>query len=220
MITAIRGICIVGLSLVLGSAVALSCMPLPSLRTKPRTRPRMGSTTKPSSKPLSAAEAWLKQVDEGKFAESWDAAAEYLRGAVGKEAFVKALDGVRKPLGAVTARKIKSKEYRTSLPGARRTVRRPAVRNILPEQEGGYRDRDADARQGRQVARVGLLHQVSTCRQRGGCGFGSPRSVQSGRGSIPTVDGHGVTARCNRSKRRRDEQAHRRRASRVRIAWE
>ncbi len=67
---------------------------------------------------LSAANAWLKLVDDGHYAESWDAAAEYLRGAVGKEAFVKALDGARKPLGAVTERKVKSQEFRTSLPGA------------------------------------------------------------------------------------------------------
>jgi hypothetical protein len=67
---------------------------------------------------IAAAEAWLKLVDEGKYADSWDAAAEYLKNAVGKESFVKALDGARKPLGAVTERKLKSKEYRTSLPGA------------------------------------------------------------------------------------------------------
>jgi hypothetical protein len=118
MKTAIRGIFLVGLSLVLGSAVALSCSAAPESKDETQDQAANGEHDEAEQQALSAAEAWLKQVDEGKYAESWDAAAEYLRGAVAKEAFVKALDGVRKPLGAVTARKIKSKEYRTSLPGA------------------------------------------------------------------------------------------------------
>jgi hypothetical protein len=65
-----------------------------------------------------AAKAWLALVDQGKYAESWDAAAEYLKNAVGKEAFVKSLNAARKPLGELKSRAVKSKEYRTSLPGA------------------------------------------------------------------------------------------------------
>jgi hypothetical protein len=67
---------------------------------------------------LAAAEAWLALVDDGKYAESWDEAANYLRGAVAKDDFVKSLSGVRKPLGKLKSRVIKSKAYRTSLPGA------------------------------------------------------------------------------------------------------
>ena len=69
-------------------------------------------------KALTAADAWLKLVDAGNYGESWDAAAEYLRGAVSKDQLVKSLDGARKPLAQLKERKVKSKEFRTTLPGA------------------------------------------------------------------------------------------------------
>jgi hypothetical protein len=67
---------------------------------------------------VAAAESWLALVDDNKYAESWDAAAEYLKNAVSKEDFVKSLKAARKPLGKLKSREVKSKEYRTSLPGA------------------------------------------------------------------------------------------------------
>ena len=67
---------------------------------------------------VAAAESWLALVDGSKYGESWDAAAEYLKNAVSKEDFVKSLTAARKPLGKMKNREVKSKEYRTSLPGA------------------------------------------------------------------------------------------------------
>ena len=67
---------------------------------------------------VTAAESWLTLVDDGKYGESWDAAAEDLKKAVGKDALDKSLSAVRKPLGKLKSREVKSKEYRTSLPGA------------------------------------------------------------------------------------------------------
>ncbi len=67
---------------------------------------------------LAAAESWLALTDSGKYAESWDTAAEYLKNAVTKEAFVKSLNAARKPLGDLKSREVKSKQYQTSLPGA------------------------------------------------------------------------------------------------------
>ena len=67
---------------------------------------------------LAAAESWLALVDDGKYAESWDAAAEYLKNAVGKDAFEKSLGSPRKPLGKLKSREIQSKKYVTHLPGA------------------------------------------------------------------------------------------------------
>lgn len=69
-------------------------------------------------KAVEAAEAWLALVDAGKYAESWDEAAEQLKNAVSKDAFAHSLGAVRKPLGDVTSRKIESKRYLTKLPGA------------------------------------------------------------------------------------------------------
>jgi hypothetical protein len=67
---------------------------------------------------LAAAESWLAITDEGKYGESWDAAADYLKNAVTKDDFAKSLNAARNPLGKVLSREVKSKEYRTSLPGA------------------------------------------------------------------------------------------------------
>ena len=67
---------------------------------------------------VKAAEAWLKLVDQAKYGEAWDSAAEYLKNAVSKEDFGKSLGAVRKPLGKVKSRELKGAKYATSLPGA------------------------------------------------------------------------------------------------------
>jgi len=67
---------------------------------------------------VTTAESWLALTDDGKYADSWDAAANYLRTAVSKDDFAKSLNAARKPLGKLKSREVKSKEYRTSLPGA------------------------------------------------------------------------------------------------------
>ena len=67
---------------------------------------------------VSSAETWLKMIDEGKFAESWEDSAELFRNAVTQEQWVQSLQGVRKPLGRLLSRTTKSKTYKTSLPGA------------------------------------------------------------------------------------------------------
>ena len=67
---------------------------------------------------LTSAGAWLGLVDGGKYAESWDQAAEYFRNAVTKEQWVASLGAVRTPLGKLVSRKLKSKKYTKTLPGA------------------------------------------------------------------------------------------------------
>ena len=67
---------------------------------------------------LTSSSAWLSLVDEGKYFESWDQAAEYFRNAVTKEQWLSSLKAARTPLGKVMVRKLKSKKYATSLPGA------------------------------------------------------------------------------------------------------
>ena len=69
-------------------------------------------------KAVAAADAWLKLVDSGKYAESWETAAELFRSAVDKEQWVKQVGAVRRPLGKALQRKLKSKQFTTSLPGA------------------------------------------------------------------------------------------------------
>jgi hypothetical protein len=67
---------------------------------------------------IDAAKAWLSLVDGEKYAESWDASAQYFKGAVKKEQWLQAMQSGRKPFGKNISRELKSKRYRTALPGA------------------------------------------------------------------------------------------------------
>jgi len=80
--------------------------------------PEIQSTAEAVEAAIAAAEKWLKLVDEGHYPQSWEAAAVYFKRAVTKERWQQALRGVRMPLGRALSRKLRSKQYRTSLPGA------------------------------------------------------------------------------------------------------
>jgi hypothetical protein len=67
---------------------------------------------------LSAAEKWLAMVDSEKYAESWKEAAELFRNAVQPQQWEQSMQAVREPLGKLISRTVKTKAYRTSLPGA------------------------------------------------------------------------------------------------------
>jgi hypothetical protein len=67
---------------------------------------------------VAAAEAWLALVDNGEYDTSWDEAASFFRAAVEKEKWAEMMQSFRQPFGANLSREVKSKRYRTSLPGA------------------------------------------------------------------------------------------------------
>lgn len=67
---------------------------------------------------LAAAQTWLAMIDSGRYADSWNEAARYFRDAVPKEQWVSQLGAVRKPLGRMLGRKVKSAQYTKTLPGA------------------------------------------------------------------------------------------------------
>ena len=67
---------------------------------------------------LSAAKKWLTMVDEGKYSESWRAASSYFQNAVKEEEWKEKMNAYRIPLGKLLSRNIKTKTYKTSLPGA------------------------------------------------------------------------------------------------------
>ena len=73
---------------------------------------------KPEDLAQAAAESWLKLVDEGSAAASWEQAARLFRNAVTKEQWKEALAGVRPPLGKLVSRKVRSRQYSETLPGA------------------------------------------------------------------------------------------------------
>jgi hypothetical protein len=67
---------------------------------------------------LGAAETCLALVDDGKYSESWETTVVLFRSAVTKKQWERTLNAARKPMGRLIARKLKSKQYATSLPGA------------------------------------------------------------------------------------------------------
>jgi hypothetical protein len=69
-------------------------------------------------KAVEAAKKWLAFVDKGEYGKSWETAADYFKAAVTEKQWEQALTAVRSPLGRVITRKLKSKQYATSLPGA------------------------------------------------------------------------------------------------------
>ena len=68
-------------------------------------------------KAIDTAQVWLELVDNEKYKESWEEAAEYFKSAISKEKWQETIGAVRKPLGKNISRKLKSQRYTTSLPG-------------------------------------------------------------------------------------------------------
>jgi len=67
---------------------------------------------------IEASDNWLKLIDNNQYAKSWETAAGLFKDAVAKEQWNQSLNAVRKPLGKVMKRTVKSKQYTTTLPGA------------------------------------------------------------------------------------------------------
>ena len=65
-----------------------------------------------------AADRWLKLVDHGDYKQSWMTASTIFKNAVTEAQWARQVGSVRKPLGALVSRKLKSAQYATSLPGA------------------------------------------------------------------------------------------------------
>ncbi|MBD3264194.1 MAG: DUF4019 domain-containing protein [Candidatus Omnitrophica bacterium] len=65
-----------------------------------------------------AVSKWLELIDNGRYLESWEESAGYFKEAVDKDEWQKTLKAVRKPLGGVVWRKLKSLSETSNLPGA------------------------------------------------------------------------------------------------------
>ena len=67
---------------------------------------------------VAAAKAWLSLVDSEEYEESWNEAAEFFKGVVAADKWQQSMQTLRKPLGKNISRELKSKRYRTTMPGA------------------------------------------------------------------------------------------------------
>ncbi len=93
----------------------------------------VGSCSNDQTMPAkSAAEAWLKIVDSGNYAQSWDVAANLMKTTVAKEQWQQILNSNRAPLGSLISRKLTSAEYKQELPGA------PAGQYVVLQYESNF----------------------------------------------------------------------------------
>ena len=65
-----------------------------------------------------AAKSWLALADSAEYGRSWDAASAFFKSAITRDAWEKALQGVRSTLGAIKSRKVESATFTRDLPGA------------------------------------------------------------------------------------------------------
>jgi Protein of unknown function (DUF4019) len=72
----------------------------------------------PQNAAQSIAANWLALVDSGKCVEGWEKMSPGFRKEVSKRNWKSAVEKIRKPLGRLTSRKLKSAEYSKELPGA------------------------------------------------------------------------------------------------------
>jgi hypothetical protein len=84
-----------------------------------------------------AARNWLKSVDSGNYAQSWDDTGNVLKANVARDQWQELLARNRAPLGAVISRKLKSAEYTTQLPGA------PDGQYVVLQYESGFEHKNS-----------------------------------------------------------------------------
>ena len=61
---------------------------------------------------------WLQLVDAGKYDSSWVEASPIFKAAVTQKRWSGQMQAIRRPMGSVKSRKVKSTQYRTEMPGA------------------------------------------------------------------------------------------------------
>jgi hypothetical protein len=77
-----------------------------------------GDTAAAEKAAVEAAEAGLKLIDDGKYADSWKESAGFFKKAITQEKWIASLKAVRDPLGKKLSREVLGKKHVTQLPGA------------------------------------------------------------------------------------------------------
>ena len=67
---------------------------------------------------VEAATAWLKLIDDGNYAASWQDASSYFRSQIPEDKWVDTIGNLRKLLGGLAGRELASAQPVTTLPGA------------------------------------------------------------------------------------------------------
>jgi hypothetical protein len=66
---------------------------------------------------IKSIQRWLSIVDSGEYSKSWQATGSLFQKQLSDSQWTDALNKTRKPFGKLISRKIKSSDYKTSLPG-------------------------------------------------------------------------------------------------------
>jgi hypothetical protein len=85
-----------------------------ALLSTPRT---VAAQLAPDARGEQAATAWLRLVDDGKYAQSWQDSSSYFRSRVTENDWVSTIASLRQALGGLAARDLASTGTATSLPG-------------------------------------------------------------------------------------------------------
>ena len=64
---------------------------------------------------VDGARQWLAMIDAEDYQAGWRQAAAFLKEKVSEDQWVKSMTTVRKPMGAVTSRKVKTTQFRTMM---------------------------------------------------------------------------------------------------------
>src|SRR5262245_62154419 len=83
---------------------------------------RVATAESPEDAAQSAAESWLKRVDGGNYAGSWDQASASLKAAVKQGDWAQSLGAARGPAGALKSRRVKSRQLHEKMPPTTRTI--------------------------------------------------------------------------------------------------
>jgi hypothetical protein len=75
-------------------------------------------TPEEKSAAMDQAKAWLVLVDSEEYETSWREASDFLKENVAEQKWVETMMAVRKPMGSVISRKVKSTQFRTMMPQA------------------------------------------------------------------------------------------------------
>jgi len=73
------------------------------------------SETSGESQLVSTAESWLHLLDEERYEEAWHQSASYFQAAIAYQDFLRFAQGVRHPLGRVTARDVWIKTFQLNV---------------------------------------------------------------------------------------------------------
>jgi hypothetical protein len=135
----------------LPAALALSCacgcqplapkvpeepLPVTQASTPPQTPPQAPHADD-ERKARERADVWLSLVDQGQYAESWEAAAKLFQSSTDKDQWAEALQGARTPLGSASSRNLRAAEYKTQLEGA------PAGEYVVVHYESAFEKKPA-----------------------------------------------------------------------------